>query len=94
MSFPLVHALNSCEDSPFLRKLLQQRQDVSCLSDKQKRLVLDKLNRVGSIVYTRETLEQLQRQIYNNLKGVEDATRRENWILRALLQRLEVCDKM
>jgi hypothetical protein len=46
------------------------------------------------MVYTRETLARLQRQINDGVKRVEDATGRENWILRALLQRLEVCDGM
>jgi ophiobolin F synthase len=91
MSFPLVHALNSCEDDVALRELLQQRHDVGCLTDEQKRLVLEQLDRAGSMVYTRQKLKHLQTQIYDDLKGIEDATRRENWILRALLQKLEVC---
>ncbi|KAI4940773.1 hypothetical protein J4E91_011217 [Alternaria rosae] len=93
MSFPLVHALNSCEDDASLRELLQQGRDVGCLSDEQKRLVLEELDRLGSMMHTRKTLTRLQSQIYDGLKGIEDATGRENWILRALLQRLEVCDE-
>jgi len=93
MSFPLVHALNSCEDDASLRELLQQGRDVGCLSDEQKRHVLEQLDRLGSMVYTRKTLMRLQCQIYDGLKGIEDATGMENWVMRALLQRLEVCDE-
>lgn len=90
MSFPLVHALNSHEDSATLCELLRQRRDVGCLSDEQKWLVLEQLDRVGSMVYTQDTLKRMQGQIYDRVKRIESHTGRENWILRALLQRLEV----
>jgi geranylgeranyl pyrophosphate synthase len=90
MSFPLVHALNNHEDSATLCELLRQRRDVGCLSDEQKWLVLEQLDRVGSMVYTQDTLKRMQGQIYDRVKRIESRTGRENWILRALLQRLEV----
>ncbi|RYN20222.1 Fusicoccadiene synthase [Alternaria tenuissima] len=90
MSFPLVHALKSCEDNAELYELLRQRRDIGYLSDEQKKLVLGQLDRAGSMTYTRDTLRRLQGEIHAGLKRVEDVTGRENWILRALLQRLEV----
>ncbi|KAI5376644.1 hypothetical protein J4E82_004590 [Alternaria postmessia] len=90
MSFPLVHALNNCEDNAELYELLRQRRDIGYLSDEQKRLVLGQLDRVGSMMYTRDTLKRLQGEIHAGLKRIENVTGRENWILRALLQRLEV----
>jgi geranylgeranyl pyrophosphate synthase len=96
MSFPLIHALNGYEHSSLLHELLQRRRDGGGgrLSDEQKWWVLEQLDRAGSMVYTRDTLKRLQRQINDGVKRIEDATGRENWILRALLQRLEVCDGM
>jgi geranylgeranyl pyrophosphate synthase len=90
MSFPLVHALNSHEDSATLCELLRQRRDVGCLSDEQKWLVLEQLDRLGSMVYAQDTLKRMQGQVYDRVKRIESRTGRENWILRALLQRLEV----
>ncbi|CAN9449237.1 unnamed protein product [Alternaria alternata] len=90
MSFPLVHALKNCEDNAELYELLRQRRDIGYLSDEQKKLVLGQLDRAGSMKYTRDTLRRLQGEIHAGLKRVEDVTGRENWILRALLQRLEV----
>ena len=90
MSFPLVHALNNCEDNAELYQLLRQRRDIGYLSDEQKKLVLGQLDRAGSMTYTRDTLRRQQGEIHAGLKRVEDVTGRENWILRALLQRLEV----
>ncbi|CAN9134015.1 unnamed protein product [Alternaria alternata] len=90
MSFPLVHALKNCEDNAELYELLRQRRDIGYLSDEQKKLLLGQLDRAGSMKYTRDTLRRLQGEIHAGLKRVEDVTGRENWILRALLQRLEV----
>ncbi|USP73611.1 fusicoccadiene synthase [Curvularia clavata] len=89
-SFPLVHALTSCPDDSQLRELLQRRRDVGYLSDEEKRLVLEQLKLAGSMEYTLETLKKLQGETYAGVEKMERETGRENWILRALLQRLEV----
>jgi ophiobolin F synthase len=90
-SFPLIHALNVHSDSTkLLRELLQRRRDVGCLSFEQKKLVLRQLDCAGSMTYTRETLKRLEGEVYEGVKRVEGATKMENWILRALLQKLEV----
>jgi hypothetical protein len=55
-----------------------------------ERHVLEQLDRAGSMAYTRDTLKKLQEQFHDDLEKIEDATGRENWILRALLQKLEL----
>lgn len=90
-SFPLIHALNvQSEITHLLRELLQRRRDAGHLSYEQKKLVLKQLDRTGSMSYTRETLKRLEGEIYKGVKRIEDAAKTENWVLRALLQRLEV----
>jgi ophiobolin F synthase len=52
--------------------------------------VLRQLDSAGSIIYTRETLERLEGEVDEGVKRIEGATKMENWILRALLQKLKV----
>ncbi|EUC50502.1 hypothetical protein COCMIDRAFT_82073 [Bipolaris oryzae ATCC 44560] len=90
-SFPLIHALSlQSEGTQLLRELLQRRRDTGHLSYEQKKLVLKQLDRTDSMTYTRETLKRLEGRVYKGVKRIEDATKMENWVLRALLQRLEV----
>lgn len=89
-SFPLIHALNVQPNDFLLRELLQRRRNVGSLTDEQKRLVLKQLEHAGSIAYTQETLKRLQGQIYAGVEKLEKTLARENWILRLLLQKLEV----
>ncbi|KAJ5065742.1 isoprenoid synthase domain-containing protein [Bipolaris maydis] len=90
-SFPLIHALSvQSERTQLLRELLQRRRDAGHLSYEQKNLLLKQLDRTGSMSYTRETLKRLEGEVYKGVKKIEDATKTENLILRALLQRLEV----
>lgn len=89
-SFPLIHALNVQPNDFLLRELLQRRRNVGSLTDEQKRLVLKQLEHAGSMAYTQETLKRLQGQIYAGVEKLEKTLARENWILRLLLQKLEV----
>jgi ophiobolin F synthase len=90
-SFPLIHALSAQSDSTkLLRELLQRRRDVGCLSYEQKMLVLKQLDCVGSMAYTREMLKWLEGEVYEVVNKIEGATKMENWILRALLLKLEI----
>lgn len=90
-SFPLVHAMSTQATSGgLLRELLQRRRNLGYLPDEHKKLVLKQLDRAGSMVYTRETLKRLQAEVNGGVKRIEDATEQENWILRALLHRLEL----
>ncbi|KAF2495091.1 hypothetical protein BU16DRAFT_561398 [Lophium mytilinum] len=92
-SLPLIHAvrLNSSNSNmQMLRELLQRRREVEHMSEQHKHLVLEQLESAGSMAYTRETLKRLQAQVDTGVKIVESRTGRENWVLRALLQRLEV----
>lgn len=89
-SFPLIHALTFHPNDTLLRELLQRRRDVGYLLDDHKRLVLEHLGLAESMAYTRETLKRLQEEIYTGVEKIEKHTAKENWILRSLLQRLEV----
>ncbi|RAR08378.1 terpenoid synthase [Stemphylium lycopersici] len=90
-SFPLIHAMSTQSTSGgLLRELLLRRRDLGYLPDEHKKPVLEQFDRAGSMAYTRETLKRLQGEVYDRLEMIEDATKQENWILRALLQRLEV----
>jgi geranylgeranyl pyrophosphate synthase len=89
-SFPLIHALACHPNVIRLRELLKRRQDAGSLSGEHKRLVLKELETAGSMEYTEKTLKRLQGQIYADVEKIEKSVGRENWILRALLQKLEV----
>ncbi|EFQ93661.1 hypothetical protein PTT_08883 [Pyrenophora teres f. teres 0-1] len=90
-SFPLLHALSVQPSSKkLLCELIQRRRDAGCLSYEQKMLALKQLDCAGSMVYTRETLKRLQGEVYKDVKKIEDMTGKENWVLRALLQKLEI----
>ncbi|EDU48658.1 geranylgeranyl pyrophosphate synthetase [Pyrenophora tritici-repentis Pt-1C-BFP] len=90
-SFPLLHALSVQPGSKkLLYELIQRRRDAGCLSYEQKLLVLEQLDCAGSMTYTRETLKRLQGEVHKDVKKIEDMTGKENWILRALLQKLKI----
>ncbi|KAI2484278.1 Geranylgeranyl pyrophosphate synthase/Polyprenyl synthetase [Pyrenophora tritici-repentis] len=90
-SFPLLHALSVQPGSKkLLCELIQRRRDAGCLSYEQKLLVLEQLDCAGSMTYTRETLKRLQGEVHKDVKKIEDMTGKENWILRALLQKLKI----
>jgi ophiobolin F synthase len=91
-SFPIIHAFSAQPTgiTKLLRELLQRRRDRGCLSYEQKTLVLKQLDYLGSKTYTHETLKRLEGEVSRGLERIEGITNIENWILRALLQRLEV----
>ncbi|RMZ70974.1 fusicoccadiene synthase [Pyrenophora seminiperda CCB06] len=93
-SFPIIHALTSSyqkdTDIQQLQELLQRRRDVGYLTDGEKRLVLEQLGRAGSMMYTEERLKELQGDACMIVENIERDMGRENWVLRALLQKLEV----
>jgi ophiobolin F synthase len=89
-SFPLIHAL-SCESQvQILRELLCQRQTPGGLSHEHKILILERLEQAGSIEYTKDVLKQMQGRVDGQLTQLELVTGLDNWIMRALLQKLEV----
>ena len=89
-SFPLIHALSCKSREGRLRELLRQRQASEGLSHAVKVLILVELEEAGSLGYTKGVLERTQEQIYGRLDRLERDTSSENWILRALLQKLEI----
>jgi geranylgeranyl pyrophosphate synthase len=89
-SFPIIHAL-SCESQvQILRELLCQRQTPGGLSHEHKVLILERLEQAGSFQYTKDVLKNIQGRVDVQLTRLEHVTGLDNWILRALLQKLEV----
>ena len=91
-SFPLIHALNT-EDtrgSLKLEALLHSRRENGCLSRGAKELVLEHLREVGSMEHTRRLLEDLRRQIDEEMARLERITGGEDWILALLMSKLKV----
>ena len=91
-SFPLIHALNTkgTRCSLQLEALLHSRRENGCLSREAKELVLEHLSEVGSMEYTRRLLEDLRRQIGDEMARLERIMGGENWILRLLMSKLKV----
>ena len=91
-SFPLIHALNTedMSESVQLEALLHSRRENGCLSREAKELVLEYLREAGSMEYTRRVLEDLRRQIDEEMARLERITGGENWILRLLMFKLKV----
>lgn len=73
-----------------LREALRTRQENSAMSMGIKSLVLEQRGKSGSLAYTRQTLERLQREIEMYVDKIEQSTECENWILRLLLQKLSL----
>jgi len=90
LSFTLTHALNQKPESLRLRGILQQRRDDSGLSSPLKLLVLEELEHLGSMSYTRKVLGQLQCQIQRENRTLENSFGCENWIMRMFLQKLQI----
>lgn len=89
-SFPIIHALSCDHQVQILRELLCQQQTPGILSHEHKSLILRRLEQAGSLQYTKDVLKQIQGKIDVQLTRLEHVTELDNWILRALLQKLEV----
>ena len=89
-SFPIIHALSCDHQVQILRELLCQQQTPRILSHEHKVAILRQLEQAGSLQYTKDVLKQIQGRIDVQLTRLEDVTNLDNWILRALLQKLEV----
>jgi len=78
------------EDALTLRNLLSQRHVTGGLSTSQKQIVLNIMNRVGSIDYTVAALEKLHAQMGKEFEKVENLCGIPNRPLLALINLLEV----
>ena len=91
-SFPLLQALNTkgTRESLELEALLHSRRDNGGVSREAKELFLQHLTELGSMEYTSKLLEDLRRQIDEEMARLESMTGRENWILRLLMYKLKI----
>jgi hypothetical protein len=69
---------------------MRQWQTPEGSSYKHKAMILKNLEQAGSLQYNHGVLKQTQGRIDVQLKAVECETCLDNWILRALLQKLEM----
>lgn len=96
-SLPLIHALgssgtlgaarNGFNNAGVIRSLLSQRHSGGTLSLDQKKLLLQQIKDAGSLEYTRQALDALQKELKNmatQMGMYEDAN------LRVLLEVLKV----
>lgn len=60
------------------------------MSREAKELFLQHLTELGSMEYTSKLLEDLRRQIDEEMARLESMTGRENWILRLLMYKLKI----
>ncbi|TDH01088.1 hypothetical protein EPR50_G00176440 [Perca flavescens] len=56
-SFPTIHAIWSCPESTRVQDILRQHTEI-------KRYCVDYLEKVGSFAYTRQTLRDLEEEVY------------------------------
>ena len=76
--------------SPEVREVLRSRQARAGLSRAQKTLVLDQLERSGSLGSTLDKLRQYECQLDQAVASLEGETGQENWIMKLLLRKLKV----
>lgn len=84
----MVHLLNSSPDRLMIEHILQQRSRDGSMSPEMKMLVLEKMNEVGSLEFTRETLRSVETKTREALALLEEQSKTPNYILQYLLIRL------
>jgi geranylgeranyl pyrophosphate synthase len=90
LSLPLLHALHKSPDDTVLLSIMQMRKHSDGLSKKVKEHALEKINSKGGLEYTRDLLQQLQRELLCQTETLEKRAGAKNWILRQVLQQVEV----
>ena len=85
----LIHALSNSQDTQLI-SILQGRKLNNGMSLEMKRLVLKKLEEVGSFEYTRQVLRSLYRELQGMISDLEAKSGVKNWVLRLLLQKLDI----
>ncbi|EPS43801.1 hypothetical protein H072_2231 [Dactylellina haptotyla CBS 200.50] len=89
-SYLIVHAWNRepTEDSSRVRALFQERAKNRGLNREAKEEILAILQRTGSFQYTETKMQQLQREIDEEVTRFEKEAGIENWSLQLLLYKL------
>lgn len=86
----MVHYFTHVQDTLPLREAMRQRQEMGCMNDALKRLVLQHLRESGSLEHTHRTLKRLEARIDDSIDRLERITNQTNWILRLCIEQLRI----
>ena len=89
-SLPLIHLLLKEPDNLIVRNMLSTRCIQGHLSLEQKMIVLEEFKQAGSLTFARKVLEDLHRDICQEIQSLEAAFGIGNPLLRALWELLRV----
>ncbi|CAN9195833.1 unnamed protein product [Alternaria alternata] len=87
-SLPLIHA--SKLGSPEINAILQQRKRTESLTTDLKVVLLSELKAKGSLAYTLQVLQNLERAIKEELQSLESEAEIKNWLLWRILQQMSL----
>ncbi|CAN9205305.1 unnamed protein product [Alternaria alternata] len=87
-SLPLIHA--SKHGSPEINAILQQRKRTESLTTDLKIVLLSELKAKGSLAYTLQVLQNLERAIKDELQSLESEAEIKNWLLWRILQQMSL----
>ncbi|CAN9201076.1 unnamed protein product [Alternaria alternata] len=87
-SLPLIHA--SKLGSPEINAILQQRKRTESLTTDLKVVLLSELKAKGSLAYTLQVLQNLERAIKDELQSLESEAEIKNWLLWRILQQMSL----
>lgn len=73
-----------------LRSILGARKHTNSMPPDVKKFVIKRLEEAGSLKYTKEMLDELYKELKQELGIVEESTKTKNWILRLILYRLKI----
>lgn len=89
-TLPVIHLLQHTSQPRFLESLLSERSRRGSMPLHHKKLVLAEMDKSGSLKYTEEFLGKYEAGVYRLLENIEGKTGEKNFILRFLLDRLNL----
>ncbi|KAK6346351.1 hypothetical protein TWF730_010677 [Orbilia blumenaviensis] len=91
-SMILIHALKNTTEGTKLKSLLALRSRQGGLSPGQKDTILQILEKTGSMKYVLNAMKELQKEMKSRLGSIEDKVGEKNYILQAIMAKLQVED--
>ena len=73
-----------------LLSIFQQRKYQGELSPEIRKLALDDIKAAGALSHTKELIDQLQREVEEELGKLDERTGVKNWILRLIQWKLKI----
>ncbi|RJE24971.1 hypothetical protein PHISCL_02682 [Aspergillus sclerotialis] len=78
------------QGDPELQSIFEHRKRVGYLNNELKRFVLDRLHERKSLEYSHGVLRLLYNALESELQNLETASGQKNWLLRMMLQQLDI----